>query len=141
MKLYQKLALTFVAYQNCVKSNNAEWKVKHSENIETLIKDHFPHGAGIDDTVKFDFERSSKDELIFTVPYHCMNDGGYYDGWINYTLRIAPSLSFNFDLSLHGKDYNGSKEYLFDILQETLDTDLPFEPITNAIRTIQITSE
>lgn len=122
-KVYQKLALLAVARQNCVKSNNAEWQDKHEESIEKIINQYLPSGSGIDSGVKLDLENSNDQKLVFNSSFHAMDENGYYDRWIDFTLTVKPSLSFGFTQDIKGKfgKYQDIKEYLYDTFRESLD--------------------
>jgi hypothetical protein len=119
-KLYQSIARSFDAMQTCAKSGNVEWENKHADTIIAQVQKYLPSGSGIDCGVKFSFEKSHTDKLVFTFEYHAMNESGYYDGWYDYTLIVKPSLAFDFDMTLQGKDYNGCKDYLIDIFSDAL---------------------
>jgi hypothetical protein len=116
--VYVKIARTFQAYQNCIKSNNQEWKNKHEQDIIACVENCLPYGSGIDAGIRFDFEKSTPDKLIFYFSYHDMDENGYYAGWYDYKMIITPSLAFDFDIRIVGKDTpNQAKEYLYGIFQ------------------------
>lgn len=123
-KIYRKLATHFKAYQNCIMSNNTDWQQKHRETIEDIISNHFPSGSGLNSLTHFSFTRSKVNKLVVYTSYHAMNDNGYYDKYIDFTLTIKPSLQFGFDLSIVGNfgKYQDVKEYLYDLYSETLET-------------------
>lgn len=108
------LAGIFNAYQNCIKSNNTEWKDKHEAKIETMLE-ALPHGSGIDNGVKFDSQRSTPEKLIFTLGFHHMDENGYYDGWTEHELIVTPSLYFGYYMRITGRDRNEIKSYLRDV--------------------------
>ena len=125
-KVYQTLASSFVAWQNCVKSGNKEWEDKHEETINKLIDD-LPHGSGIDGTTSFNFEESREDKLVINSSYHSMNDTGYYDGWTDIKLVITPSLAFEFNLKVIGsfpKRYSDTKDYIHETFSDALSEEL-----------------
>lgn len=114
----RELAGKFHAFQNCVKSNNSEWKDKHEDSINAMLE-HLPHGSGIDSGVKFDWQRSTPEKLIFNLEFHYVDENGYYDGWTSHTITITPSLYFGIKINVSGKNRNGVKEYLSDLFHET----------------------
>ena len=122
MKKYQKLAMTVNARENCRKLGNDEWYDKHTDIIDTIMQDA-PSGSGIDCGTKIDLEKSTGDKLIFYASYHHMNDGGMYDGWTEHTIKVMPSLAFDYDLKITGKDRNMIKEYLSQVYDEWLSED------------------
>ena len=115
--LYKKFASTLNAYQNCIKSGNKEWEEKHLDKLLEYI-DELPHGSGIDGKSEMDLIDSTPNKLIFYIEYHCMDENGYYAGWYSYKIIVTPSLSFDFDLKIVGKDTpNQAKEYLYETFQ------------------------
>ena len=114
--LYKKFAMTLNAIQNCRKSDNKEWEVKHEDKLTDYIES-LPHGSGIDGRTWMD-EKSDENKLIFHIEYHCMDENGYYAGWYSYKIIVTPSLQNDFDLNTVGKDTpNMAKEYLYEVFQ------------------------
>jgi len=122
MKVYNKLALSFNALCRCKETGNDEWIVKHTDTINAIIDKYFPHGSGIDAITEFDFDRSKENRIYINSSFHVMNEAGYYDGWINFTVRITPSLSFGIDLLITGNfgKHQDIKDYLYMIITEPL---------------------
>lgn len=118
---YKKLAGTIQARLNCIESNNIEWQDKHEETIENIIKS-LPHGSGIDGVTKIDLEKSTAEKIVIYSEYHCMNEDGYYDGWVDFIITIKPSLQFGINLNITGNF--GKNQELKDYLYETFDSDL-----------------
>ncbi len=138
VKLYQEIASTFQAWQNCVESMNTEWINNHAGCINDLVKNYFPSGSGIDNGVTFDYDASNMaDEsrvkrLVFNFGYHQMDSAGGYDKWIDYTLYVYSNLARGYDMRIVGDNSNGNKEYFYDlfgtVLSETIEIDLPKYP-------------
>lgn len=122
--LYKAIATTFNAWNSCVHASNKEWTEKHSERLESLVENNMPHGSGVDSGVKFDWNRSKDNKLVFTFGYHFMNENGYYDGWEDYTLVVTPSLQFDYELRFIGKNRNDIKDYFYDTFQECLSSEV-----------------
>jgi hypothetical protein len=114
-KLYQELASSFIAYNNCVASNNTEWQEKHYEVIQNLIS-KLPHGSGIDGKTELNFEKSKSNKLIINSEFHVMDENGFYEGWINFSLIITPSWN-GIDISIKGNfgKHQELKDYLVEI--------------------------
>jgi hypothetical protein len=110
----KKLAGKFNAWQNCINGKNVEWEEKHYDAIIEMCKE-LPSGSGLDAGVKFNFEESKPERLVFNFGYHHMNEGGFYDGWTEHQLIITPSLQFGYNMRITGKDRNFIKEYLTDL--------------------------
>lgn len=121
-KVYQELASTFIAYQNCIKANNQEWEVKHCDKIEEIIK-KLPHGSGIDGETKLNFEKSNSNKLVIDSEFHVMDTNGYYDGWINFSLVLTPDWN-GIDISIKGNfgKYQYLKEYLIETFGYALES-------------------
>ena len=122
------LASLLQARRNCVASGNSEWLGRHSRRIELIERNHLPHGAGIDVGVKLDLAESTPFQLVLKFSYHCMNQDGYYDGWRDYTAKVKPTFD-GIAVTIHGRDYNGVKDYLHDVFREALsaEIELPVE--------------
>ena len=121
-KFYQELAHYFNAYNNCIKIGNKEYETIHRQNIEQMI-DSLPHGSGIDGKTEFNFNKSRENKLIIDSSYHCMDQNGYYDGWIDFSIIITPSLLFDINIVITGKfrkKYESVKEYLEETFQYSL---------------------
>lgn len=88
----------------------SHWREKIYELVELL-----PHGNGIDEGVKFDYDNSTPEKLIFTCGFHHMDQNGYYSGWTYHNLTITPSLQFGFKMKISGKNKNDIKAYLYDL--------------------------
>jgi len=51
-----------------------------------------------------------------------MNEDGCYDGWIDFTVKVQPSLEFDFDLKITGKfgKHQDLKDHLYDLFNQAL---------------------
>ena len=125
-KVYQQLASSFNAMQNCEKSGNNEWYYKHEDTIHDIEKNNLPSGSGIDSGTQFDFDKSTDNKLVLNSSYHCMDEFGYYDGWIDFTVTVKPSLIHGLDINISGRfsDRNGKYADLKDYLLDTFYTAL-----------------
>ena len=123
-KAYAVIANKFQAFLNCVKSGNLEWKDKHSDAIEEIVKDEFPSGSGFDAGTTFNFDESKPERLVFDTSFHHMNDGGYYDGWTEHKVIVTPSLVTGFDLRVTGKDKRDIKDYIGECFHQCLNAEI-----------------
>jgi hypothetical protein len=125
-KVYQKIASTFNAYQNCIVSGNQEWKDRHEKTINDIMENNLPNGYGFDIGISFDFENSKDNKLIMLSSYHLMNDNGMYDGWIDFKIIVKPSLAFGFTIDIIGpfsrlrSCHYGLKDYIAEIIDHCL---------------------
>lgn len=91
MRVYQVLAHKLEAIRNCVKSENGEWKLRHEMEARNVIDNLMPHGSGIDGMVNLDTNGGGR-FLTFHSSYHAMDDNGFYDRWIDFTVHVTPTL-------------------------------------------------
>ena len=137
MKLYKYLAKNINWYNGIRQGNTKNDKIIETkyidqafDNIKNAI-DMLPHGSGIDGTNTIDFDKSNDSKIIIQSSYHCMDEYGGYDGWIDFSVIITPSLENDFDLYIVGyfsdrhSKYAHVKDYLEDIFQYALDEDIP----------------
>ncbi len=123
MHLYQHIAVSLQAMQNCKKDNNEEWYEKHHTTIESFIYTFLPHGSGFDSGTKLDFDRSTPNRLVFLTAYHHMN-GGYYDGWTSHSVIVTPDLTSLFNLRVTGRNRNQTKDYIVETFAGCLSRDI-----------------
>lgn len=123
-KLYQEIACLIIARDNCLKSNpvNQEWFDKHTDNLEYIERNILPSGSGIDSGCKFNLQKSTRNKIVIDSSFHCMDENGYYDGWIDFTVIIKPNLLSEIDLNIIGKF--GKNQDLKDYLYETFSYEL-----------------
>jgi hypothetical protein len=114
--VFQALASLVDARLRCLANGN-KFAAQHEERILAIVKEELPGGSGIDCGTKIDLDKSTGDKLVFNVAYHHMNDGGYYDGWTEHVVTVKPSLMFDIELSISGRDRNQIKEYLYETYQ------------------------
>jgi hypothetical protein len=121
--VYRQLAGKVLALSNCITSGNTEWRHRHEADIEEIVKQFMPSGSGIDCGTKLDIEdalRHPGARLLFSAPFHHMNEGGMYDGWTDHDFIVTPSLWHEIDLRITGRDRNDIKEYLHEVFHTAL---------------------
>ena len=123
-KKYIELAKAIAAKANCIKSGNVRWFDRWDDTINSIINS-LPHGSGIDSDITL-MDVSTGEKIVIESSYHCMNEGGYYDGWINFRLTITGSLMFGFNLNITGNfgKYQDVKDYLHEIFSYDLALDI-----------------
>jgi hypothetical protein len=112
LPLYKQIASTLQRLNRCKDSSKAE------AELASLIG-KLPSGGGIDNGVKLS-DKSKPDKLIFTFGFHFMNDAGYYTNWGDYKLVITPSLEYDFNMRIYGKNKGGIVDYFYDIFDQDL---------------------
>ena len=125
-KVYQRIASSLQARETCLKTRNTEWFDRHNETIQNLIRRYLPSGGGVDCGTKLD-DSSTPNRLVFTAPFHHMNEHGSYDGWTDHSVIVTPDLAFGFHLKITGRDRNNIKDYLADTFGAALSTDVDDE--------------
>jgi hypothetical protein len=100
-----------------------EWFNRWEETIERETA-NLPSGSGIDSGVKFDFDASTPEKLVFLFGVHHMNESGMYDGWTDHSLIVTPSLQFGFHIRITGRDRNQVKDYLYETFQYALNEEV-----------------
>ena len=120
-KLYSEIASMISARENCEQSGNGDWFERHSKRLEFIERECLPSGSGIDSGCQIDLGRSKPDRLVLTLGYHHMNQDGYYTTWTHHDVIVTPSLQWGYSLRITGKDQNGIKDYLYDVLTNCLD--------------------
>ena len=127
MQVYQKLAKAFVAYHNCQNNHGrlavehyAEWVDIWRDRIDTIMREDFPSGSGVDTGTLFDWEFSKKNRLVLSLSFHHMNGDGYYDGWTEHKIVITPDLADGFEIKVTGQNRNDIKSYLADLIHGVL---------------------
>lgn len=123
MKIYQQIASSFQAYQNCIVFNNVEWQEKHHQQILDLVEQHFPRGSGFDSGTEFDFEQSTNNKLVFHTSFHHMDDNGFYTKWTDHKIIVTPDF-MGVNLKVTGKNYNWIKEYIEGVFHYSLNTEI-----------------
>lgn len=93
------------------------------------ILDSLPHGSGIDSSWTVTLNKSS---LLLHNSYHCMDDNGYYDGWLDFTIRVSKStlfdsskLSYDFTLEFNNATSYHRNKYI-SLLREYLDATIHY---------------
>lgn len=105
-----------IAYRNCIQSGNKLWEANHLETIEEMCK-LLPHGSGIDGKFEIQIENCKDQSLWFILQFHHMDEHGSYTGWTEHNVIITPEFG-TFKIKLTGRNVNGCKEYLTEMLYE-----------------------
>jgi hypothetical protein len=119
--LYKQFAGSIAARQNCIKCHNTEWQSKHEDTIVKLI-DCLPHGSGINGNWYIDYEKSHSEKIVLSNTFDAMDENGFYDQYIDFTLTIKPSMLHDIDLFITGYfgKYQDIKEYLYETFNYAL---------------------
>ena len=105
--------------------NGAHDKESYEDDITEALIYVLPHGAGIDADWSIEFLKNGN--VICHNAYHCINQSGYYDGWIDFWIKLIVKNGVVVDFKLTGafhkreNKYPCLKEYLYDTFAYALD--------------------
>jgi len=119
MKLYQKIANLLQAMENCRKSGNTDWFVRHAQAIRELEK-QLPNGAGFDAGTVIALDISRPDRFVLNTSYHHMNADGFYVGWTEHQIVVKPAFVNHIHLIISGPNKNDIKDYIHDVIYDAL---------------------
>jgi hypothetical protein len=79
-----------------------------------------PRGSGIDSYWYMSDMKNGKVKV--SNSYHCMNDGGYYDGYADFTIIVDRRSPLDFKLQFNGDtaQYKNRKYLLRECLEDTI---------------------
>lgn len=120
----QAIHAALTAAENCHKSGNSEWLKRWAAYVTSISRECLPSGAGIDNGTHVLGLTRDKRGFVLTFYYHHMDDTGYYTGWTEFRAYVHPAFS-GLEITLHGRNVNGCKEYLHQTLHESLSAELP----------------
>lgn len=122
MKIAAYIAQLIEARDNCRKSGNTEWEMKHATTLSQIVAADMPSGSGWDNGTSLEAS-STPTKLVFSGSYHHMNDGGYYDGWTDHSIIVTPRFH-GVDIRVTGWDRNQIKDYLAELFSHVLNQDV-----------------
>lgn len=102
------------AQERCIANGNAEWQERWGETIRRLLQ-LLPSGSGFDSDPEVTITKNGT--LSIVVPFHCMNDVGYYDGWETYKVTARPTFE-GMVVNVRGPNVKGSRFGLADYVGE-----------------------
>lgn len=105
---------------NCIRSNNVEWRAKAEARRSQIVRDFLPNGSGIDSGSKI--ETISDERIVISCSFHHMDENGYYDGWTDHKITIRSGFYLGFVITVSGRDRNEIKDYLAETYRAALGT-------------------
>ncbi len=118
-KTYRALALEIDRRIRGKAKGRVEWEWDATATIDRIMGTA-PHGSGIDSGVSLDIDKSTGERLVFTIPYHRMNNEGYYCEWIDYKMTVKPSLRWDYSARIMGRNREGLRDYVADVMDTWL---------------------
>lgn len=125
--LYRRLANLVQARANCLAHDDIaklEWAERHTDRLESLVREHMPSGSGFDNGTQIDLDSSTGEKLVFITAFHHMDAHGGYSGWTDHTVTVRASLMYGFDVKVSGRDRNQIKDYIGDAFHSALSLDV-----------------
>ena len=123
-KVYQSIASLLNAIENCKKTKNEDWEIKHTDRLEKIINETAPNGSGIDCGTEINFEESNPEKLVFNFSFHHMSEHGHYTHWTEHKLTVFGSLAFEVELRIvttnKGRIDNDLKNYFYETFEQWL---------------------
>jgi len=113
-RIYSEISRHLDAYKRCPETVEGE---KHIKAIKELLQE-MPNGSGLNEW-SIDVEKSNDKGLVFYNSYDTMNEYGFYEERIDFTLRVFPSLMFGVDIKITGK-FGSKKRDIKESLYEML---------------------
>lgn len=95
------------------------------DDKEKFIKNIVPFGSGFD-TIYNVYEQKKNFKIVSS--YHVMNENGYYDGWIDFTIYMWKNIPSNrnkdITIEINGKssNYLADKYFAREYIKETIYT-------------------
>lgn len=130
MKVYEKLAMCVNALRNSLKTNNQECVGEHKKDIAKYLDKYLPRGSGIDNGMFFSHLQSDDNKMVICSSFHVLDENGFYDGWIDFTVEIYPAFVGGINLKIEGnftnrvncirEDASDIKEYLYEVFYDAL---------------------
>ena len=134
MKRIVKLAQAIEAYHNCVHSGNEEWKEKHLETANRIVKELPLQDAELDYS---DPKELDEDKIEITFDQYEMNKVGMELGWSNWFVTITPKfggmriqlhcsyIPFGFESDVQRNDWiERQKDYLVETIDHYFNSEV-----------------
>ena len=127
-----------------VKSNKLHKVIRYMDDVDRKVRDNvpldmLPRGSGINGSWRWhiEFKRTSMyhyaiNKLVLTNFWHCLNERGFYDGFINFSVVIPivgnTAMCDDFQLIAHDWKRYTTKKYwplVSDYIAECITLSLP----------------
>lgn len=116
--VYKFIATQLSRVKN-LENSNAPRSSKVFDALCAWVKKNGPSGSGIDMGTALS-ETSTMDCIVLGTHFHHMDEHGGYDGWTDHMVRCKASMLFGIDVTVSGRDRNQIKEYLGEMYQRWL---------------------
>ena len=75
------------------KDNMAKYLQRSQEIMGYILSDLLPHGNGFDCDLTVDYDKCNVTRIVIYGSFHCMDWYGGYDGWVDYSVTVRPTLT------------------------------------------------
>lgn len=123
--LARRIAHLVQARLNCQESGNGEWFERHGDRLDWIARELLPSGSGVDNGTRIDLDASTGEKLVLHAAFHHMDEGGGYDGWTEHPVTVRASLVYDLDIRIGGRNRNGVKEHLHELISHALSQPAP----------------
>ena len=95
-------------------------KLDENATQEDKILQLLPNGSGFNCAWRSRELKNGK--LVFSSSFQCMNDTGYYDGYADFSVTLAPSRPLDFVLAFHGRasQYKSKRYQLREFIEDEI---------------------
>lgn len=125
-----ELSNSFQAWQSCTDKGWVEVAYGHQETIDKMLE-CLPSGSGLDSGVKFNWQLSKPNRLLFNTSFHHMDEHGGYDGWTDHAIVVTPRFLDGYDVKVTGRNRNLIKDYLEELFSEVFYIDYDYRKKQN----------
>ena len=129
MPVYRAIAQRLTAHRNCIKAGNTEWRQRHAERLDAIVREYLPSGSGFDSGTAL-LAESKPECLKFRADFHHIDRNGTYTGWTHHVVTVRPSLVYGITLSVSGPARSGIKDYIADVFDTALRAPVPDPTVT-----------
>lgn len=127
MKLYKFLANNLFRIDRMTREGRTDYAARVKDDVEAFVKSRFPSGSGFDMGTKLVWDKSHPEQLEFKTAFHHMDGGGFYSGWTEHHIIVKPSLLFDIDIRISGKNRNEIKDHIHEVFNHVLMCDEDFK--------------
>ena len=140
-KVYEEISARLGAVENCKKSGDIEWEIKHNKALELLFNT-FNYS-----NFELDIDNSNSEKIVLNWSYPCYSEHGYFDGDIELKITITASLHYGIDIKIQNSPFNQhlyrkyfkwNNDYFYDEIDQFLMQKFYYEIQNNNYKIIPI---
>ena len=122
--VYSAIVTAYEARAYCDKSGNDDWFFNWDSKLKTIEREILPNGGGFD--CYPEIISANDDKIIIHGSFHCMDEMGGYDGWLEFAVIVRPSLQFGAYCKVKARGmkwprrYADMREYIQEVYNDAL---------------------